>query len=169
MNKEQHSHSNFDLVGELVTLIDFYSSLHSIRCITMPSIITTHSGITCSSVQITTLHALLCNKQMQKAYVFFSSSCADSTPFLCFLNFTNPSTIPSTRTIQTPPATSPPRKDPTVTTLLPSTVHIPLDCSSAMGDTYNTWLCIHSIGVTLMLRQLMVQYQCLVHHIRGDM
>ena len=116
----------------------------------MPSITTNHPGDTCSSVQITTLRALLCNKHMQKAYVFFSSS-VDSAPFLCFLNFTNPSTIPTTRTTQTPPATSPPKKVPTATTLLPSIVRITLDCSSAMCVAYNTWLCIHRTGVTLML------------------
>ena len=96
---------------------------------------------TCSSVQITTLHALLCNKHMETAYVFFSSS-VDSAPFLCFLNFTNPSTIPSRRTTEIPPATSPPRKAPTVAALLPPTVG--LDCSSAMGVTYNTYIAIYS-------------------------
>ena len=71
-----------------------------------------------------------CNKQ-RTAYFLFSSSPVDFALFPSFLNFATPSIIPTTRSEQTIPATSPPRKDPTVTALLLSTVA--MDSSPALG------------------------------------
>lgn len=86
-------------------------------------------------------------KEHKEAYISFFSS-DDLEPCPCFLNFITQCTIPTTRSEQTTPATSPPRKAPTMTILLHSAAV--MDCSSVMGQ--------------LDCQQTELKYSSVIHH-----
>ena len=66
-----------------------------------------------------------------KVYLSFISF-ADLVTFPCLLNFITPNTIPSTKSIKTMPAASPPRKIPSETRFAPLSVAAE-DCPSVFS------------------------------------
>ena len=78
------------------------------------------------------MYTYTCVQQVVKAYFSFISF-ADLVTFPCLLNFITPNTIPTTKSVKTMPATSPPRKFTSVTTFAPLPAAAE-DCPSVMGQ-----------------------------------